>query len=308
MNRGEQRRGAADRMPNLFLLGAPKCGTSTLVAVLDQHPDINASRFKEPQYFATDFRRRIIDTEQEYLKQFKANCEALYRLDGTSTYLYSEKAVQNILNTVYDARFLLVFRDPLKMVPSWHSEMLVDLSEDQANIEDAWASIKLRRQGLNIPTRCPYDRYLFYDEIAKHYQHLQRLLVKVKREAVHIVIFDDLVNDFDRTIEGIWRFLGVSPFQTTRVPTLNSRQVWRSHVVAKLVRTQPMQQLKRRVIGVGRFSRIGRLLFKPAKVEALPPAMAYRIRDTYQHDVRQLETFLDRDLSNWLRVEEVSNI
>ena len=37
--------------PNFFILGAPKCGTTSLHNYLNQHPDIYMSYKKEPHYF-----------------------------------------------------------------------------------------------------------------------------------------------------------------------------------------------------------------------------------------------------------------
>ena len=45
------------RRPNLFIIGAPKAGTSSLYDYLSGHPDIYMSPVKEPFYFATDFQR-----------------------------------------------------------------------------------------------------------------------------------------------------------------------------------------------------------------------------------------------------------
>src|ERR1700733_1529222 len=41
-------------LPNLFIIGAPKCGTTSLHRYLDQHPGISMSTVKEPKFFLTD--------------------------------------------------------------------------------------------------------------------------------------------------------------------------------------------------------------------------------------------------------------
>ena len=40
--------------PNLFIVGAPKCGTSSMYDYLAQHPDIYMSERKEPRFFGSD--------------------------------------------------------------------------------------------------------------------------------------------------------------------------------------------------------------------------------------------------------------
>ena len=43
--------------PNLFILGAPKCGTAAWYEYLNQHPEIAFSKAKEPHFFCEDFPR-----------------------------------------------------------------------------------------------------------------------------------------------------------------------------------------------------------------------------------------------------------
>jgi Sulfotransferase family len=43
-----------DRMPNLFLIGAAKAGTTALYDYLAQHPQVFLSRIKEPMFFSRD--------------------------------------------------------------------------------------------------------------------------------------------------------------------------------------------------------------------------------------------------------------
>ena len=45
------RRSRNREMPNLFIIGAAKCGTSSLHSYLDLHPEISMSDVKEPMYF-----------------------------------------------------------------------------------------------------------------------------------------------------------------------------------------------------------------------------------------------------------------
>ena len=59
------------RKPNLFILGAPKCGTTSLWAWLSTHPNIFSPTEKELHFFNTDDDRRGVTTLEEY--------EALFR-------------------------------------------------------------------------------------------------------------------------------------------------------------------------------------------------------------------------------------
>ena len=49
----------APRKPNVFLVGAPKAGTTSLARVLAAHPDFYMSPIKEPCHFCTDVRQQM---------------------------------------------------------------------------------------------------------------------------------------------------------------------------------------------------------------------------------------------------------
>ena len=59
------------RKPNLFILGAPKCGTTSIAYYLNQHPEIFVSPYKEPHYFNLDSEYRFTFSEKQYLENFK---------------------------------------------------------------------------------------------------------------------------------------------------------------------------------------------------------------------------------------------
>ena len=59
------------KVPNLFLVGAPKCGTTSLYMYLKQHPEIYMSGNKEPHFFCPDLKsRKYILNEQDYMALF----------------------------------------------------------------------------------------------------------------------------------------------------------------------------------------------------------------------------------------------
>jgi hypothetical protein len=89
----------AGRWPNLFIVGAPKCGTTSLYEWLKGHPDIHMSPFKEPCYFARDlaweesgyYLRHGVDRAR-YLELFEDAGAATRVGEASTRYLYSRDA------------------------------------------------------------------------------------------------------------------------------------------------------------------------------------------------------------------------
>ncbi len=135
--------------PNVFLIGAPKCGTSSLYTYLRGHPQIFMSYFKEPHYFCTDFPGlRRFPSEAEYLSLFE---EATRRHsligEASSRYLYSVEAVAGIERFAKDARYIVMLRNPVDLVYSLHGQLVYQYTESERDFETAWRLQDLRLGG-----------------------------------------------------------------------------------------------------------------------------------------------------------------
>ena len=139
-------------LPNFFIVGAPKCGTTALYAYLAQHPDVFMSDPKEPHYFGSDldFRYRRRPSDQQYRSYFAGAGDRRRIGEGSVWYLYSECAADEIGQAVPDARIIVMLRDPVEMIPSLHSQFVYNGHEDLA-LADALAAEEDRAQGRRIP-------------------------------------------------------------------------------------------------------------------------------------------------------------
>src|SRR5262249_30404024 len=131
--------------------------------------------------------------QMEYIKSFFP-MERLSRDvlgEGSPSYLYSRQSILVIDQMFPAARFIVMVRNPLEMIPSYHARLLFTLDEDVTDFEAAWRMQDLRAKGLAIPSRCRDPRLLQYAEIARVGSRLSDLVEIVGRERVKIVVFDD---------------------------------------------------------------------------------------------------------------------
>ena len=96
--------------PNFFIVGAPKCATSSLSNWLQRHPQVFMSEWKEPRFFDTDLKVRMRVDEEAYRRLFRGADPQQHRAVGEATpwYLYSRVAVPSILRFAPDAKLLLL--------------------------------------------------------------------------------------------------------------------------------------------------------------------------------------------------------
>jgi len=88
------------KKPNFFILGAPKCGTTSLAMWLSEHPNIFMCPIKEPHYFNTDGLQRIKTLEQYESLFTDAKPEHVAVGEASTHYLYSKEAVPRILENL----------------------------------------------------------------------------------------------------------------------------------------------------------------------------------------------------------------
>lgn len=199
--------------PNLFVVGAPKCGTSSLHAYLAQHPDIFMAGVKEPHVFSPD-----LVGSNYYGVQSMSQYDELF--DGVSCqvageasvwYLYSDEAPALIEQYSPGARIIIAVRDPLKMIPSLHRQFLRSLNEDQYSLDAAIACQSDRAQGRMIPAESHFAFGLQYEEIAKYDVGIERYYQRFGNDRVHVVCAEDLGTSTETEMLQILTFLGLEP-------------------------------------------------------------------------------------------------
>jgi hypothetical protein len=211
--------------PNFFIIGAPKCGTTALSEYLRQNPRIGFAAPKEPVYFCTDYPKvRNFTDEKEYLEQCFGHCrdrDLLAVGEGSTLYFYSAEAVPNILAFEPQARFIVMLRNPVDMVPALHAEKLASLEEDVTRFEKAWFLQKDRLSGKNMPKFCRDARLVQYASLGRLGMHLQRIYSQIPEDRRMAIVFDDFACDPRKVYSEVLSFLGVPDDRRTEFPKIN---------------------------------------------------------------------------------------
>jgi hypothetical protein len=286
--------------PNFFLVGAPKCGTTSLYAWLKDHPNIFFPSTKEPHFFASNRPYRTVDTLAEYLAMYRQiPADALIAGDGSTTYLHSPGALENVHAFAPEAKIVIAVRNPVEMVESMHGHLLFHGSEDVEDLEPAWALSDERAQGRSLSAKFGADpAQLTYKEFGQLGRHVFRAIDLFGRSQVHIVFFEDLRSDPAGVYQDLLEFLGVP--HDNRVE-FQSQNVSKSHgksFVSKAIAhiPKPIHKLLRRV-GISNTGIADRLIAKTAtkkeKVQLRPEFVA-EMRAFFAPDVQLLESVTGR--------------
>lgn len=293
------------RKPNFFIIGAPKCGTTSLAGWLAQHPNIYMPSVKELHYYATDLGNRRIRSSKEYQRLFKSAMLQHKAVGEASVwYLYSEVAVRNILADVPEAKFIVCLRNPVEMAYSLHGQLLKNTYENVRDFRRAWELQEARAKGLYVPRLCPEKKLLLYGPACSLGTLLERLYDIVPAERVLAILLDDMKSDPAKVYAQTLAFLGVSHDRRTDFPVLNRASERRSQKVAQFMKL--VNLLKERVgiprLGTGIMKFVDAINQRPSRRPPLDADMYQELLSYFSREIAKLEIILRRDLSHWRRV------
>lgn len=290
------------KKPNFFILGAPKCGTTSLAAWLSEHPHIYMSPVKEPHFFNDDSTYNATSSIEQYEKFFSAVTASHLAIGEASVwYLYSSSAVPNIERYSPRARYIVCLRNPVEMAISLHEQSVVSGFEHINNFEDAWSLNENRLNGESVTRLCLEPRNLAYNYACRIGDQLERLLTRVDSRRVRVVLLDDIKEDPKQEYGKTLSFLGVDDDNRSDFSVHNSAKELRSRFFRKSVLATG--QLKRRLginIGFGLLNRLNNANIRHRPREPISPAVRNQLELYFRADIEKLARILDRDLSHWL--------
>src|SRR4051812_48382777 len=118
------------RYPDFYLVGAPKCGTTAFYQFLAEHPDIYLPEKKELLAFGSDLSYSSRLSERAFLAHFDRRGRESIAGTAHTAYLQSRSAAHEIQARRPDAKILIMLRNPVQVVYSWHSELVYETIED----------------------------------------------------------------------------------------------------------------------------------------------------------------------------------
>lgn len=296
------------RQPNFFIIGAPKCGTTSLDTWLSEHPAIFMAE-KEPHFFNTDHQNRKIANLADYQQLFDSADDRYLAVGEASVrYLFSDDAVANILKYQPDARFIVMLRDPVELSVSWHNQLYLSGMENEIDFTTAWNLQAKRQAGQEIPKFCSESKMLQYGKVAALGWQLQRLYNQVDNERVHLIFFDDLKANPHQVYLDVLQFLEVQDDGRTDFMARNMATNYRIHFLRYIVfwlrKIKWFKALKSRLginYKLGFLDYFQRKNTHTKKRDALNSEMRQILKEYFQDDLKLLEKTTKRNLGHWLK-------
>lgn len=301
-------------LPDFFVIGAPKCGTTALHTALHTHPQLFLSSVKEPKFFLCSEEpppqqngpgdahsaQEWVWRRDRYEGLFDAAPPGTLKGESTPFYLSDFPSQERLRQAVPEARLIAVLRDPVDRAYSNWAHLWADGLEPEADFLTACA-LEDEREAAG------WARFWRYRKLGRYGEQLEHLYSLFPKEQVHVLRYRDLVGDPLGAVDGICAFLGVETGLVDDVPSANV-----STYVPPSLATRVLQETVRRGAEVGRHfpPKLWRVASGPllralqGRTTRVRPELDPDDRLTlvaeFTDDVRLLETLTGRSFGDWL--------
>ena len=306
--------------PNFFIVGAPKCGTTSLHEYLQHHPDVYMPYYKEPHFFGSDLDgsrfRQFRGRPEKYLKLFR-DVRGEKRIGESSPwYLASEQAAREIHSYDPQAKIIIMLRNPVDMMYSMWSQFRYSGNEQIEDFEEALAAENERRNGKRIRRAAHCVTGLYYRRMTRFAEQVGRYYDVFGKDQVMVIIFDDFRADTPGVYRAVLDFLGLDTSVKVDFGVRNPNKEVRLAWLQKLIISTgfSLMLLKDRLTYLATTSRLMPYSYRTRAVEGvisaytryerrspLLPSTRQRLADESADEIDALSALLNRDLSHWYK-------
>lgn len=299
--------------PNFFIVGQPKSGTTALHYSLAEHPEIYMADIKEPFFFCKDIHEESDQyhdlklyfhyrDEKSYLRLF-VNAKPNQLIGESSPiYLYSKVAAHEIYKFNSTAKIIMVLREPVEFLYSFHNEMINQTYETEKDFSKALALEEMRKQGNCVPKTVAFPSTLFYFQRAKYSEQISRFYDCFDKKQIKLIIYEDFRQNNQQVYQDIFDFLEVNDKSfVVSAKTKNSRSKPRSETLNKIIRNPLLRKISNKLLPAQSYEFIHRnvvnkLLWKNEKVSPIDPQLKHELMKTFKPEVLKTSELIGVDL------------
>jgi hypothetical protein len=313
------------RVPDFFIVGQPKSGTTALYEMLRSHPQIFMPENKEPWFFAEELHERTPprpagtpQTLAEYLSLFGAAGPDQRSGEASALYLWSRTAAARIAEVQPAARIIAILREPASLLRSLHLQFVRTYVETEPDFRRALALEAERREGRQIPRHSYWPKALLYSEQVRYVEQLERYRGLFSPEQMLVLVYDDFRRDNQSALREVLRFLDVEETAPIELREANATVGVRSPRLHGLLRTVSVGRSPASLAVKGAIKAVTPRRLRRGALRATQRSIVYsapkppdpeltnELRHRFKDEVSALSEYLDRDLVSLWGYSDVS--
>ena len=303
------------KIPNLFIVGAPRCGTTSMAKYLSQHPEIFMAP-GEPHFFGSDIAfPDKVSSKKDYLDLFSNASNEKWRGEKSTWYLYSRTAAKEIKDYNRDARILIQIRNPVDMAYSLHRHLLYTTPyplESISSFEQALDAQGDRMRAFkkaSLEGNNAFMEPFFYTQVPLYTEQIKRYVDCFGWNRIHIVIYDDLKAATMDTYKKVLQFLHIDDSFQPDFKVYNKVKKSKSELLQKILRKASKKAERIDFLlpaFISTYLKKARIRFAEWNTVSIPhqpikPHVRKRLQNEFSDEVDKLSNLLNRDLTHWVK-------
>ena len=285
---------------DFFIVGAPKSGTTSLYHYLSEHPQVEMSSQKEPDYFSDKaiheqgmyYAKNRVDTLDKYESLFVQKESVVYG-EASVSYLFYENVAEDIKKYNPNAKIIIMLRNPIERAFS-HYLMDYRLGLISDSFENVLAKISKHKNAHLF-----YQQYI---EVSKYAKQIQRYLVFFEKDNILFIDYEDFKINVSKTVDQVYNFLHISTEFAADINTKHNTFTMPKNKVIRLIYSFVfLRKILTFLFPTYLVKNIRFLLFKSDKKPELLKETRSLLKRIFNDDIKNLEEVLSKDYSKWIK-------
>ena len=285
---------------DFFIVGAPKAGTTSLYHYLSEHPQVEMSSQKEPDYFSDKaineqgmyYGKNRINTLDKYESLFVQKESVVYG-EASVSYLFYENVAEDIKKYNPNAKIIIMLRDPIERAFS-HYLMDYRLGLISDSFENVLAKISKHKNAHLF-----YQQYI---EVSKYAKQIQRYLDFFKKENILFIDYEDFKKNVSKTVDQVYNFLNISTEFVADINTKHNTFIMPKNKIIRLIYSFVfLRKILTFLFPTYLVKNIRVLLFKSDKKPELLKETRSLLSIIFNDDIKKMEEVLAKNYSKWIK-------
>ena len=282
---------------NLFIVGAPKAGTTSLYHYLNEHPEVQMSNIKEPDYFSNQeiidqklyYKSKCIDNLDDYNELFN-NKECKIYGDASVSYLFYPKVPQRIFKYNPKSKIIIMLRDPIERA---YSHYLMDY---RLGLVDATLDDIINNKNLSNKNKLYYQQFI---SLGLYYHQVKRYIDVFGKQNIFIIFQSEFKQERDRIMSELYKFLDIKQFISNYNKQYNAFVMPKNLIIRRINSFTAFKKFIKKMLPNLAINYIKSILFTNKHKPILDKKLRQKMLNFFIEDVILLENLLSRNLEEW---------
>ena len=286
---------------DFFIVGAPKAGTTSLYHYLAEHPQIEMSSQKEPDYFSDTaiqeqgmyYRKNRIDTEEKYYSLFNVESKNVIFGEASVSYLFYKSVAGDIKKYNANAKIIIILRNPIDRA---FSHYLMDYR--LGLVSDTFDEI-VNKTSNNNKVHLYYQQYIQISEYAKQ---IARYYQQFDEDKIMLIDYEDFKKDVGEIVKSVYTFLGInSEYKADINKKHNTFTMPKNNLIRYIYSFVFIRNMLTFLFPKSLVKSVRSILFKQNKKPKLSDETRKQLKQFFKEDIWELSQILNKDFSKWIK-------